>query len=488
MDQKIGLFAWLLAGFAILIGISVYVLKGGLFNYARALALLLPFVFILLINVRSHWHVLILAFVTAESIVIPVYGLNKLTIEMLLLSAVAFTLVLDYIIKKPVREHPFYYADRLVFCLGIIFAVRFLYDRPGFVGLGMETGGLVNSIYYTIAPWFYFAVRAVFARARLTRQQLWAVLFVSAITNVAMLHFAPSLEYTFWGRKVVNAPAWLFCATALALVISLRPGLKKWFLFYSISFGMLGLGLISNYRSRTLFFAAEILLIAYFAKIFKQAVIVLIIGGVLGTGAMYVAGGGRLPRVVNRAISIFMDVEKTDYTAGGAYGWEDTFRRELYQIAWGRIRENPIVGSGFGLNVQEALQMLSTFRTVTYAELVAHSGNYHNSVLEIAVRVGLPAAVIFSIFYVVYFLRFFKTIESLEGVDKTWAIAITAFWAANTGMMLMNGGPKEYFVSMVICGIMAGLTARTLKNSTAPAEAPRAVATPPANVGISLSV
>ena len=147
---------------------------------------------------------------------------------------------------------------------------------------------------------------------------------------------------------------------------------------------------------------------------------------------------------------------------GGALGWEDSFRGELYGYAWDKILENPLIGSGFGLNVQEALSILTARAGATYAQFLALSGSYHNSIIAFAVKLGIPCAIIFTIISIVIPYRFYKLINNARSSDlRSCSIAIFAFWVANTGMLLMNGGPHEFFVCMILNGLMSAIS--TLK-------------------------
>ena len=98
MDKtRVGLLfggvVWLVASLIIVLSI----LQGGLISYMKIIALVFPAIFILMLNFRRYWHVLLLAFLTAEMLVIPIYWLRKFTIELILFGALSIMYVLDQV-------------------------------------------------------------------------------------------------------------------------------------------------------------------------------------------------------------------------------------------------------------------------------------------------------------------------------------------------------------------------------------------------------
>jgi O-antigen ligase len=144
---------------------------------------------------------------------------------------------------------------------------------------------------------------------------------------------------------------------------------------------------------------------------------------------------------------------------GGAMGWADDFRLKLYEYAWDKIKEHPVAGNGFILDVSEAVGILTVYNEDAKIELLAFGGSYHNTILELAVKLGLPAAFIFCFIAVIIPYRLYRQLlVAPPGEIKTWGMALLAFWVANTGMLLMNGSSREFFACMVVNGFMAALS------------------------------
>jgi hypothetical protein len=76
----------------------------------------------------------------------------------------------------------------------------------------------------------------------------------------------------------------------------------------------------------------------------------------------------------------------------------------------------------------------------------------------LAVKAGVPVALLFCIVSIVIPFKFAKKIFHCAASDfRTWGMAIFAFWCANMFMLQVNGGPSEYFTCMVLNGYMMGM-------------------------------
>lgn len=438
--------------------IALSVLKGGMVSYMKIIALLFPFVFMIMLSLRPVWHVFYFALIASEAMVVPIYGLKKFTPLLIVLGATSIAVVLDTLIRRSPYKVKWDTIDRWVFALGVLVTGRFIYDRPGFIGLGSAEGGFMTSLTYCSPVWFYFIIRPVIGAAVLTRKQIKFVAVMAFITIFWTLVFGTHYEATYIGRRLTNSPTWLFCAASLTLVAT-SPSVKIRTQFYYIwVLFFLGVGMLSGYRSRIFFFLAEISVIALFARRLKKTIAVAGVAGVLGIGGLLVSGA--VPEAAARVLSLFTTVEAVNMERmGGAMGWEDNFRLQLYQYAWDEIIQSPLVGHGFGLNVQEALGVLSVTTEETAIEMLALGRSYHNSIVALAVAAGLPASIIFSVIGLFIPIRLIKQLLTAPPSDvRTWGIALLAFWAANTGMLLMNGGPREFFAQMIVTGLIAAVS------------------------------
>jgi hypothetical protein len=456
MDKRFGIIFWGITGFALLFWAAFSIIKGGLFNFAAAGLLIAPFIFILFVSYRRYWHVLIPVFLVADQLQPEIYGLNKLTPIFVLLCAATATQILDRAFhslkKKPERT----WEDRASLIIALILTVRLVYDHPGFVALGMEEGGFISSFTYTMAAWFYFTVQRMAAGGTFTRKQLR--LAAAAVFLIGTLVVIKSVGSGILITRFFGGPEfWMLCAMLISLLATSSSQQRRTLLFYLTGFVFLALGLISTFRSRVFFFMAEIFSVSMFMKRFRETLLIVGLGGVAGVVLM-ISVSGEVPAIMRRFLSLFMDTGQMYLEGtGGAYGWEDSFRSELYRLAWLQIQIHPFAGSGFGLNVSEAIGVLSGSGDTTL-NLLAFAGSYHNSVVALAVKAGLPAAILFSVVSIAVPVRFMRSIFRTDTSDfRVWEMAVFAFWCANTGMMLMNGGPLQFFAGMILNGYMTGM-------------------------------
>jgi len=457
--ERFGLYIFSLLAIVAFLTITIALLQGGLVNYVKIIALVFPFGFMFLLNVRPIWHVLYFGLIASEAMVIPRYGLEKFTPLLMVLGATSIAVVLDTLIHRSPYKVKLNTVDRWVLLLAVMILGRFIYDRPGFVGLGASEGGFTTALTFCAPVWFYFVIRPVIGAAKLTRKQLKFIAVFSVITILWTFTFGQHYEGIYVGRRLTNSPAWLFCAVSLALMAT-SPSLRLsrqyyylWIMFF------LFIGVFSGYRSRIFFFMAEILMVSFFVGKIKKTCAILIIGGVVGIGGMLMSGN--VPEAANRVVSLFGGAAEAgdNLQMGGVYGWTDNFRLRLYQFAWEEIRQSPWVGHGFGLNVREALGILSITTADTEIEMLALGGSYHNSVVSLAVKTGLPVALIFCVIGLVIPIRFINQLRFAPPSDvKTWGIALLAFWAANLCMLLMNGGGREFFAQMIVTGLIAAVS------------------------------
>lgn len=480
MSTSVASLGWGLVFLIVVMYSLIWLLGGGFFNYAKTALAMVPVVLVILMGVRRYWHVLLIAALSMDFFVVPVYGLNRLTPLFLLLSFAGVIHVMDLAREKRGHARASGWVERVVMAMALALVARYWVKRPGLAALGMASGGFMDAIFVIMAPWFFFVARSIVAAGVFTRRQLWTVAVVSAIANISAIWLAPGVEGVFWARKLALAPSWMMAASMLSLALTASPGLHKWVAFYGVSAVILAAGLISDYRSRTFFFIGQIGVSSYFGGILRRTLVFFAVGLVALAGWIGGVRRGEVPELLQRSLSVVIpEGHVARFGRAAPMGWQDSTRARLYELAWKEIRRRPLVGSGFGLSVREALSILAVQEGGGRAvELLAWSGGYHNSVIMLAAKAGIPVAAMFVIVSIALVWRFWRHLRRCK--DRTWFAwncSMLAFWMANTGMLLLNGGPREFFVAMVVNGIMAGMMIRPSPLS-APEPAPAAVSKP----------
>jgi hypothetical protein len=454
MDKRLEIIFGGLAGFALLFGASISIIKGGMINLALALILLVPFVFILFIRCRNYWHVLIPIFLVAGQMRIPIYGLQQMTLSLVLLLAATGVLILDRTLHVLAKNEKNGWEDGLILALALILTARLIHDRPGFIALGAAEGGFISSLTFVAASWFYFTAQRVASMGKFTRKQLQAA--AVSVFLVGIHDMIKGDRTQFLWRPLGGASFWMLCAMLLTLFITSTYEQRRTLWFYICSLAFMAGAILSGYRSRVFFYLTEMVAVSWFARRVKRNLLVVGVAGIAGL-FLVIAVSGEIPDLMRRFMSLFVQVEAGDAFVSGAIGRTDEFRSELAGLAWLEIQRHPWVGSGFGLNVSEAIGVLMTDTRATFA-LLALARSYHNSILILAVQAGLPAALIFSVVSIVIPFKFAKRVFHCAASDfRTWGMAVFAFWCANMFMLQVNGSQSEYFVCMVLNGYMIGM-------------------------------
>lgn len=476
--QRLGILVWGIVALVMGLMMTLSILRGGFFEMMRLAAMLLPVLFILLINIRSKWHVLILTFLPVHMMTLPMYGLHALGPSLLLLAAVTAIMVIDKLIHVRRERMATDTAVVMMMVLAVIYTLRFIYDRPGVVGFGMAKGGFSSALYAVLAGWFFFTMRAVMGEAVITKRQLAFVGIVSLLFNAHVMRTSVLWGVFRWYQELGDAPTWMACAAILSLLApNLRRGIGL--PFYLAACGFMGLAALSAHRSRILFMLAIILTVAWFAGRFKRVTAVMVVMASLAVMGAIAMGGGRLPPVVARSLSLVMPER---YWQGasrlGPMGWEDTFRTEMAEVAWASIRTSPWVGTGLGFELEEALRVLAVGGTRVQFDMLALGKSFHNTFLIVATDVGLPAVLAYILASLLILFRFVRRTRALPmDAPKMWHMTLIGFWIANFFMAMINGGYYELFNGCVVLGAMSGMMVRErlAQPVAAPYESPRIV-------------
>ena len=170
--------------------------------------------------------------------------------------------------------------------------------------------------------------------------------------------------------------------------------------------------------------------------VYRQPVYILV-GVVLVTASMGIAviGHGqvfRLPLVAQRTLS-FLPAD-WDEGLGDMRGGTDEWRAELRNYAWERVKKDPLIGKGFGVDLQEtatAFDMAKQggsmdIRTAQYAL----GRSWHNIWFGYAADFGIPLSIIQAVIFCWVFILTAKTFryygsKSLFGVFALYLLFYT---------------------------------------------------------------
>jgi O-antigen ligase len=225
------------------------------------------------------------------------------------------------------------------------------------------------------------------------------------------------------------------------------------------------LGVFSIHRSRLLFSMGILLAVAYAYKELKRTAVVLAAVVLIGISSALALNAGWLPPSVARTFSTIVPSRVSDpaelsrtHGISGEMGWKSPFRVELMKIAWPNIRQHPLVGKGFILNMDDFTYDRGVGGAV---KRLATSGLYHNAIVELAVFCGLPAAIAFTFAYCIGVWRFAGILRDISDYRLHLLCAsVFGFFAATSGQMLMNGGARDFTAICILLAVMRGIVVR----------------------------
>lgn len=342
----------------------------------------------------------------------------------------------------------------------VLIAARILYDRPGMANLGSEVGGLASAMNYLLA---FVAFGVAYYAAQF--QKSWSFTFkVLILCSIGAYLFGDiwlrrgvygsnsTEDGNLYGLSYTRSLYLLFTGM---MVVSLSPrALRN---FSSVAFAvvivvLLGLAGVSSVRS-TIFQTGAMAAMA--GLIYRRFLTGMGVYFFAGTAAILFIISSvpfyQLPENIRRPLTMFY-MEKHDETKG--YGLKDEFRDALRRYAEDQIRKSPVVGKGWGFDLNELLKEMTQTRESIEGGQLSMTGSFHNAFLTLAVNNGIPTAFIclsaFG-FAGLSLLRYAKT--ETDPILKQ-SIAFMLVYASSMAVMSwVNGGSGELRCLAVALGL-----------------------------------
>lgn len=457
----------------------------------RMLLLLAPILMILFFSVRAVWPALVLT-TMASFVDVPLPLLDRLSISFVMVAGVTVFVIARIAIDKNTRGIFGNTQGWMMFVAALIVMMRLIYDRPGSARIGGR-GGLGEAVYYVLGVIGFFSMTYL-ARGNWDIKKNARWMFYMGII-VAVFYFIPRIHSEYGYARLFRRPIWLLLAIILAYTLNRFRNVsfldfRKW-TPYVLMGGILLLCAVQPHRRSVLMGLAMILSIAFVYRRFKRTAFFVLVGGGLALMLLIIFFPQGIPWSMKRALSVIVPITEDQALflhreRGYSFevGWASEFRTFMYQLAFQRIRSNPLFGMGFSYSVEE---ILHEFNSVSgkfgsrgiYA--LALAGGYHNSILSLAVFCGLPAAIMFCLSSVITTIRFLKVMlrRTQDRPEMRFMGAVfLGFLSPGIIIMLVNGMAYEFFMVGCVLGLMNGLTMRIESEARVKA----AVAAPPARM------
>ncbi len=445
-------------------GFSVFLTTGyGLHGIIVLLGCGTPLVVVYLMSQRARWLGALIGAATWQH-ALPIVFLNGVEVGILMTLLVAF-LVLAHAMQ--VRRSWLSVFDswqsRIMGIVGVSILLRVLADPPGSVNVG-EIGGAREAGVFLVGAFAFFVPKLLFdSELNMAETRRTALRFA---LGALLVHFAitfPGGGVGYGFRRLYVRSVWFLCAYALASVgeKSWRRGVdgpRNW----TVMGITLLLGSLSAHRSRIVFAVGILGAVSHiYGRLSRNVVFMLSLVFAIGMGLAVT--GSELPAPVARPLSILFPKyasKANEYVRAhdlsNEMGWSSPFRGVLLRMAGKSIRRRPFVGRGFTFSPTDYWVAYHKRNTMEGKyQMLAATGAYHNSLVELAVACGLPVAFLFVAVYFNVVAGFVRRLKMEECPDtRVLYCAMLGLFVGESGQFLMNGGSLDFYAVSLLLGVM----------------------------------
>jgi hypothetical protein len=425
---------------------------------------IVPFVFTNIIKSRDYWLIIGLG-ATLYVSKIPLPILDALHIGYLVNAMLLGLLFAELAMKKLVLPRIFdTFPNRCMALFAMIITARFMIDRPGSGAMG-GTGGLSSALPALLAGWCFFSIYVLARDFKISIKQ-FRILYAMAIIGLVHIIYKNAFYFMPKGHFISIFPypsVWVigfFPLSNLMHKIKEKDDITLNIKIYAISVVIILLSVISKNRAPILYAPAALLVIYWCYRKVNRYIIIVFLGLLtLITATTFFPSA--IPKSAVRTLSL-VSSQLTNSTTDeyGETGWQSDWRATLARIAWEDIKRHPITGKGFAFSFEELqynAQIASTGDAGRFGGLLS-SGGYHNSILFLAVKVGIPAALVFVLALINIFYRFLKFSRYTQDEKlKPFCVGLSAVFVCTLAKMLTNGGPIDAFSTSIIMATMQGI-------------------------------
>ncbi|MDP8219383.1 MAG: hypothetical protein P9M03_11735, partial [Candidatus Theseobacter exili] len=147
----------------------------------------------------------------------------------------------------------------------------------------------------------------------------------------------------------------------------------------------------------------------------------------------------------------------------GEVGWKSNWRTTLAKIAFMEMEKKPLMGKGFSFSYDELYYnaMIAKTGAMTRFGGLLSSGGYHNTLLFLGVKLGIPITILFIAILLNIYIRFLIFTKRLDNTTtKQFSVLLSSVFICILGKLLTNGGPLDIFDISIMLGMMQGMMLR----------------------------
>jgi len=420
--------------------------------------LLSPFVVLIINHNSKYWLGILIGLCGFTTTRIPIPLVQGFSIYSLFIGIILILILFEHLMNRRKWMLDWNLRYSLFFIFMILIIGRILVDPPGSARLG-GTGGLSTALPYAMGSLAFFVGYLIIIKSQNWKKNI-IIAFTILIIAYFMLHiFSRSAQVNLGQHilyaKTFNRQFYLILSMWLATGISLaylKPNLFK-----SRSIILFALAIVSVVRSAPFQAFAMIAMAGYLYNKLGRTLIFNIIVGLIGISLLLtIIPFDNLPRPVQRTVSVLVPAREFDEND---MGLQSRFREDLVKVAMAEIKSDPLFGKGWSFSLEEILGAVSIniFRDARTAKL-AMTGSYHNSLLTLAAKNGILAALIYVIAILMSFYSASQWVKQLpdKNVHKKRLSGLLIYAVCLTIMMLVNGSGYELTMLALTFGVISG--------------------------------
>ena len=377
------------------------------------------------------------------------------------MTILALTMAERIILKRRAVWHP-NLGEKAMLLFGALLTLQMIIEHPGSARLG-GAGGLGQMIYYVSAGWVFFGARILtqneWDEGRTVRWLAFGSFAFTLYIALSRVVFGSSLSPFFTLFWSAGFPMFAFIlgwtiqrwmdrkATIFAVVLAI--------LF------VLAASLYSQFRACPYIAIIMIFLIAVVMRARTRFwfIMVGVFVGVLLLASM--APQQLIPEKMRRSLSTWRVIDRGYMTTdvAGEFGWEFEFRATLWNMAKQDIQKHPLFGSGWVFSFDEIISAVGQGGLEGVISSNALSGGFHNGMLTLAAKSGLPVALTFIFAYIYILMRFLRCIGRAVNSRLLGSVLVGTL-VGETVVFLTNGGGQESVHMAVLLAVMSACSQR----------------------------
>ena len=434
---------------------------GSVFSTVSLLVIVIVFSLSFLFRIRKDWlAILLIASMWGSMVNLPL--LDIFTYGFILQLTILALVMAERIVLRKQASWQRNWGEKAILLFAILLAIELIVEHPGSARLG-GGGGLGQMIYYVCAGWI-FLLTSLLAREGLDEGRL-AHLFgfgsfaFTAYIVTTRIVFGSQLApfYTlFWSAG--------FPMFAFILGWTMQRWMSRKGTLLAVVFALLfvlGAALYSQFRACPYIAIMMIFLIALVNRVRTR--FWLLMAGVL-LGLVLMASflpEQMIPDRMRRSLSTWRAIDPSKMQVGGMgeFGWEFEFRATLWNMAKRDIFSHPFAGSGWNFSFDEIISAVGQGGIEGVITSNALAGGYHNGLLTLAAKAGLPVASSFLFAFIYLLSRFVRHVRR-DANSRLLASVLVGTLVGEMVIFMSNGGGQESVHIAILLGVMESCSAR----------------------------